>query len=119
MANVLLVDDDPDVLAMVTMFLEIEGYQVMPAITRAQANEIIAQGGADIVVTDSMLRGGNGDDVAKHADRAGVPVIIISGEPARVKRHEIGERPFLSKPFEPQLLLTMIQMLLRKPKPTA
>ena len=119
MANVLLVDDDPDVLSMVTLFLEIEGYRVMPAVTRAQANEILAQGGADIVITDSMLRGGNGDDVAKHADRAGVPVIIVSGEPERVKRHEIGDRPFLSKPFEPQLLLTMVQMLLRKPRPTS
>ena len=119
MANVLLVDDDPDVLTMVSLALELEGHRVIPAVTRAQANEVIAKGEPDIVVTDSMLRGGNGDDVAKAADRAGLPVIIISGEPERVKRHEIGDRPFLSKPFEPQLLVATIQMLLRKPRPAS
>lgn len=115
MVQVLFVDDDPDVLELVTLRLELEGHKVIPAVSRAAANEQIAKGGIDIVVTDSMLRGGNGDDVAKTAQRAGLPVIIVSGEPERVKRHEIGDIPFLSKPFEPGLLMAMISML-AKPK---
>ena len=112
MPIVLLVDDDPEVLAVVRMTLEVEGHAVVSAPSRAAAHKAMAKGGIDIVVTDSMLRGGNGDDVAKAAQRAGLPVIIVSGEPERVKRHEIGRIPFLAKPFHPSELAALITQLL-------
>jgi len=116
MPTILLVDDDPEVLAVVRMTLEVEGHAIVSAASRAAAHEAMASGGIDIVVTDSMLRGGNGDDVAKAAARAGLPVIIMSGKPERVKRHEIGTLPFLAKPFRPGALLALVADLLRTPE---
>ena len=59
----------------------------------------MAKGDVDLLVADSVLRGGNGDDVAKSASRRGLPIIMMSGEPGRIARLRGGPLPFLEKPF--------------------
>ena len=88
--------------------LRAHGFTVTEAKSRAQANTLLAGRPFDIVVTDSVLRGGNGDDVAKTAQRAGVPVIVISGDPECAKRSAIGDLPFLAKPFYSTQLADLI-----------
>jgi DNA-binding response OmpR family regulator len=72
----------------------------------------LSKGDVDLIVADSVLRGGNGDDIAKAAARRQVPVIMISGEPERIARLSSGPLPFLQKPFRAAALVRLVAQLL-------
>jgi DNA-binding response OmpR family regulator len=110
--HILLVEDDPDLIGVLVQVLEEAGYRVSAAAQRAEARALLRRGGIDLVVTDSALRGGNGDDLAKAAQRRKVPVIMISGEPGRIERLTGGGTPFLPKPFRAADLLRLVAQLL-------
>ena len=59
-----------------------------------------------------MLRGGNGDDIAKAAGQRKLPVIMISGEPERIARLRGGPVPFIEKPFRAAELIQLVARLL-------
>ena len=82
--HILLVEDDPDLLVVLTHVLEQAGYRVTPVARRVDARVALSRGDVDLVVTDSALRGGNGDDIAKAAIRDGLPIVMMSGEPDRI-----------------------------------
>jgi DNA-binding response OmpR family regulator len=110
--HILLVEDDPDLLSLLTEVLEDEGYRVSGASRRQQARAALRKGDVDLLIADSVLRGGNGDDVAKAASRRGLPIIMMSGEPERIARLSGGPLPFLPKPFRAAALLRLIRQLL-------
>ncbi len=99
--HILLVEDDPDLLSVLTQVLEQEGYRVSAASSRRQAR--------------AALRGGNGDDVANAATRRNLPVIMMSGEPARIARLSGGPLPFLEKPFRAATLVQLVAQILGAP----
>ena len=110
--HILLVEDDVDLVPILVQVLEEAGYRVSAATRRAEARALLRKGGIDLIVTDSALRGGNGDDVAKAARRRKLPVIMISGEPDRIERLAAGPAPFLPKPFRAADLLRLVAQLL-------
>ncbi len=110
--HILLVEDDADLIGVLVEVLEGAGYRVSAAMRRTEARTLLRKGDVDLVVTDSMLRGGNGDDVAKAAGRRQVPIIMISGEPERIERLSAGPAPFLAKPFRAADLLRLVLELL-------
>lgn len=113
--HILLVEDDADLLSMLTEVLEQEGYRVSTATRRTQARALLGKGDIDLIVTDSVLRGGNGDDVAKSATRRSLPVIMMSGEPERIARLSGGPLPFLEKPFRAAALVKLVAQILGAP----
>jgi len=110
--HILLVEDDPDLVTVLVQVLEQQGYRVSAARQRSDARALLRKGDVDLIVADSVLRGGNGDDVAKAAARQGVPVIMISGEPGRIAHYSGGTAPFLAKPFRAAALLQLVAKLL-------
>jgi len=110
--HILLVEDDPDLLSLLTEVLEDEGYRVSGASRRQQARAALRKGDVDLLIADSVLRGGNGDDVAKAASRRGLPIIMMSGEPERIARLSGGPLPFLPKPFRAAALQRLVRQLL-------
>ena len=110
--HILLVEDDPDLLSLLVEILEDEGYRVSGAAQRQQARAALRKGDVDLLIADSVLRGGNGDDVAKAAARRGMPIIMMSGEPDRIARLSGGPLPFLQKPFRAAQLLRLVRRLL-------
>jgi two-component system, NtrC family, nitrogen regulation response regulator NtrX len=110
--HILLVEDDPDLLALLTEVLEDEGYRVSGATQRQQARAMLRKGNVDLLIADSVLRGGNGDDVAKAAGRRGMPIIMMSGEPTRIGQLSGGPLSFLQKPFRAAALLRLVRRLL-------
>jgi two-component system, OmpR family, response regulator len=113
--HILLVEDDLDLLSMLTEVLEQEGYRVSAASGRSEAHALLRQGDVDLIVTDSALRGGNGDDVAKSATQRQLPVIMMSGEPERIARLSGGPLPFLEKPFRAATLVQLVARMLGTP----
>jgi two-component system nitrogen regulation response regulator GlnG len=114
MSHILLVEDRQDLLWSLGEVLAMAGYRVTAASTNAQARAAIADGGFDLIVSDCVLRGGNGDDIRNLANGIGVPVLLMSGEPERIARLRGGPAPFLEKPFRSHELLLYVELLLKQ-----
>ena len=110
--HILIVEDDGELALVLVQVLEQEGYRVTAASRRVEALAVLRQGGVDLIVADSVLRGGNGDDIAKAAGQSEVPVIMISGEPERIARLRGGAIPFIEKPFRAAALVQLVARLL-------
>ena len=114
---VLVVEDEPVILRVLTDYLMGEGYHVLQAENGTQAFEILAsKPHLDLMVTDFRLPGGiSGVDIAEPAVklRPDLKVIFISGYPAEIRdsSHPIAHRaPILAKPFD----LDELQRVIRK-----
>ena len=117
--TVLVVDDEPVVRAMMLRALREAGYQVLDAQDGASALARARDhaGRIDVLVTDLAMPGMRGRELARTmAQRLpGLRVLFVSGfagdEVERLGLLEAG-RPFLSKPFAPELLVDRIRQLL-------
>jgi DNA-binding response OmpR family regulator len=110
--HILVVEDDGELVLVLVEVLEQEGYRVSAASRRVEALDLLRRGDVDLIVADSVLRGGNGDDIAKAAGERELPVIMISGEPERIARWRGGPTPFLEKPFRAAALVQLVARLL-------
>ena len=110
---VLLVEDEPHILCLLSDYLADEGYKVLEASDATEAFEILAtKPQLDLLVTDYRLPGGiSGVMIAEPA----LKVIFISGYPIEI--HESGSpiarsAPIIAKPFSLDTLRSQIQRLL-------
>jgi CheY-like chemotaxis protein len=117
--TVLVVDDEPVVRAMMTRSLREAGYLVLEAENGPSAIAVAAQhpGPIDALVTDLAMPGMRGRELARTlaTARPGLRVLFVSGfagdEVERLGLLEAG-RPFLSKPYSPEMLVERVRELL-------
>ena len=116
--TVLVVDDEPRLVDVVRMNLEMEGYRVLGAFDGAEALEKLKQDLPDLVVLDVMMPEMDGFETLRRIrEVSNLPVIMLTvrSEPAdRIKGLEIGADDYLSKPFDPRELQSRIKALLRR-----
>lgn len=122
MARVLVVDDDPDLLALVEIQLRQHGHMVAPASGASEALRLIEERGApDIAVLDVAMPEMNGFDLLKalraRAGLEALPVIFLS---ARVSPEDVDagrslDADYLTKPYVMDSLLAAIDKLLTNP----
>ncbi|MBI3330321.1 MAG: response regulator [Nitrospinae bacterium] len=111
--HVLIVEDDPRMVAMLERWLVRAGYRVTRATTIQAALSALGMLAPDWVITDLMLPTGDGLDVLAHA-RAQQPqakVIVMTAfgsEATRQRALALGAYGFLSKPFSSQALLSAL-----------
>lgn len=111
-AHILLADDDQDVLVVVGEVLRGAGYRVSETATREEAEAILGDGGVDLLITDSTLRGDDGRALASGADAL---IILTTGSPDVADQLRDRQHPFLMKPFNRmELLLFVAQVLERR-----
>ena len=113
--RVMVVDDEPMVRHFVMSVLSSSGYQVLDAASPAQALRVLeANPDLDLVVTDVVMPGGNGLDLADaiRSRKPDLPVLFISGYESSEGR-SVPRASFLQKPFRIQDLLERIQTMLR------
>jgi DNA-binding response OmpR family regulator len=115
---VLLVEDDPDSRALLSEYLELEGFSVVLAADGRDALRFAGERRVDVVVLDLGLPDMAGMDVARALQAlpsdAPLPIIALSGR--TVSRTELLEGTFaarLPKPVEPSLLAAQIRRYLR------
>ena len=117
--NVLAVDDDPDILAVVALALRtLGGLNVVTAPSGSEGLVVMRKGGLDLVLLDVMMPGIDGLETlqAMRDDPAlkSLPVVLMT---ARVKLYEHGaEQPagvlaVIPKPFDPVTLPRRLQTL--------
>src|SRR5690348_13511618 len=108
--KVLLVDDDKDLLQLIAMRLTASGYDVTAVESGESALASLAVARPQVVVTDLRMQGMDGMALfdAIHRDSPSLPVVILTAHgtiPEAVSATRRGVFSFLTKPFEPKVLL--------------
>ncbi|HEX8514586.1 MAG TPA: response regulator transcription factor [Bacteroidia bacterium] len=118
-AQILLVEDEENLLKIIRLNLELEGYAVTTAVTGIEALKEFRRNGFDIILLDVMLPEMNGFDVCEEIRKENkeVPVLFLtakgSGED-RVQGLKLGADDYLTKPFNLEELLLRIRILLKR-----
>ncbi len=117
--DVLIVDDDPELLDLLTQALRGDGHQVSRAASAEAARALMRGRGFGVVVLDVMLGDGSGLDLCRQWRRAGrdEAVLILSARgavDARVDGLEAGADDYLAKPFATRELLARVRALGRR-----
>src|SRR5689334_8042215 len=102
--RILVVEDQATIAGLVAVALS-DSYEVVCAADVATAVEQLLGGDIDLVLLDCVLPGGTMWQVMLDADRAGVPVVLMTGDPAHVREIQGGPRPYILKPFSIAKLL--------------
>ncbi len=116
--RILVVDDDPDVLQMMTQYLRQNGVVALPAATEAQVRSHLNGGRVDLILLDVMLGDENGLDICSRLrTEQNIPIILVSALSAdhqRIEGYEVGADDYIAKPFNPELLLARIKAVLSR-----
>jgi two-component system phosphate regulon response regulator PhoB len=118
---VLVVDDEEDILDLVSYNLGREGYRVERAETGEDALRKARSGSPDLVLLDLMLPGMDGLDVCRALKRdpstAQIAIVMLTakGEEADIVAGlELGADDYVTKPFSPRVLLARVRAVLRR-----
>ena len=117
MHKLLLVEDDPDLIRMLTDFLRGEEFRVLSATGQQNATLLLEQEKPALALVDISLREGNGFGVCRQAKELGVPVIFLtasSDEFSVVAGLDMGADDYIAKPFRPRELVSRIRSVLRR-----
>ncbi|KQC35735.1 response regulator transcription factor [Frankia sp. ACN1ag] len=116
--RVLVVDDDAVIRQLVVVNLELEGFEVHTAVDGVDALEMVRAVDPQVITLDIMMPRMNGWDVAAHLredpSTADIKLIMLTAraQEADVKRGaRIGVDYYLTKPFDPDELITVVQKL--------
>lgn len=118
-AQILAIDDDPDILDAIRFLLEDAGYDVTTAEKGEYAEALTTTGEAlpDLIILDVLLSGKDGRLICKQLkaqeQTRHIPVLMISAHPGAERSvKEVGADAFVAKPFEIATLLRAISRLL-------
>jgi len=119
--RLLVIEDEEDILELLTYNLKREGYEVQGAVSGEDGLEKTRRKRPDLILLDLMLPGLDGLAVCRALksgpDTRDIPIIMVSakGEEADVVVGlELGADDYVTKPFSPRLLLARIRAVLRR-----
>ncbi len=118
--SILAVDDEPDMLEVVSYNLARAGYRMVTASSGQEALDRIDEQRPDLIVLDLMLPDIDGFSVCeilrRHPATATIPIVILSAWSTHDARHlglELGALDYLTKPFSPRDLVDRVTKLLK------
>jgi two-component system, OmpR family, response regulator RpaA len=121
MAKIVAVDDDPSIVELVKINLEMQGHDVFTAEDGIKGLALVVQERPSLVILDLMMPNVDGYTVAqrirKHPDCADTPILLLTALDAiddKVKGFDVGADDYLTKPFEIPELLVRVRALLRR-----
>jgi len=116
--RILVVDDDPPSVKMISFLLREEGYEVVSADNGESALELVDREAPDLVILDVMMPHLDGFEVCRRIrQKQDVPVIFLSAKGETVDKVaglELGADDYLAKPFEPSELLARVKAVTRR-----
>ena len=121
-ADLLVVDDDARLRALLQRFLSEQGHRVAVAADAAEARAALSAMAFDLLVLDVMMPGETGLELAEALRREGMetPILMLTARGApddRVAGFEHGADDYLAKPFDPRELALRIRTILRRTAP--
>ncbi|WP_138755814.1 response regulator transcription factor [Paenibacillus sinopodophylli] len=123
MPKIVVVDDDPNIRELVSLFLKREGYQVVEAIDGVDALERLESVRPDCAIIDVMMPRMDGWALcAALRESYDIPLLMLTakGETTqKVKGFELGADDYMVKPFDPPELVARVKTLLKRYRITA
>ena len=117
--RILIVDDEPDLLEMVQINLEMEGYECLVAFDGFRALDRVRKERPDLIILDVMLPGLNGYKVCRllkfDEKYKRIPIIMLTAEAQQADRlmgEATGANYYMTKPFDADKLLAKVKELL-------
>jgi phosphate regulon transcriptional regulator PhoB len=124
-SRVLIVEDEPDIRALVVHHLKREGYQVSAASSGEEALRQVQAAPPDLILLDLMMPAMDGLEVCRRLRQdpatASLPIVMLTAkgdEIDRVLGLEIGADDYVVKPFSPKELLARVRAVLRRSRPS-
>jgi DNA-binding response OmpR family regulator len=118
--RILVVDDEPPIVELVSGYLAREGYDVLTAGDGLAALDVLGADDIDVVVLDVMLPGLDGVEVCRRLrtfSNAYVIMLTARGEEIdRIVGLTVGADDYLVKPFSPRELVARVKAVLRRPR---
>src|SRR5215467_12598591 len=121
MERVLIVDDDPDIVRLVSYNLSQSGFEPLHASTGREALALVQNQPPDLLILDLMLPDVDGMEVCRtlrsQDASAHIPIIMLtarSEEIDRVVGFELGADDYVMKPFSPRELILRVKSILRR-----
>ena len=122
--KILVVEDDPDILHLLTYTLQSTDYQVISSQDGYEALNAVRLHHPDLLVLDLMIPSLDGFEVCKELKRnsetRNIPVIMLTAKSEEIDRIvglELGADDYVVKPFSPRELLLRIRAILRRSAP--
>ncbi len=117
--SLLVIDDDADILRVLTANLELYGYEAIAAASWAKAKEVLDDRLPDLIILDLMLPDGDGLDICRqlNARYPKIPVIMLTAKDRvsdKVIGLESGAQDYIVKPFETLELIARVKACLRR-----
>jgi two-component system, OmpR family, KDP operon response regulator KdpE len=117
-ARILIVDDEPNIIATVAPLLRARGYEVLSAMTARSALEAVELDKPDLIVLDLGLPDINGVEVCRQVRQTlSTPILVLSARGAegdKVNALDAGADDYVTKPFGAEELLARIRAALRR-----
>ena len=119
--RILIVEDDPDTVKLVTAFLARDGYRMLSAHNGIAGLRLAREEKPDLVVLDLMLPGLDGWEICRAIrQESAVPIIMLTAmvdEEDRLAGLELGADDYVTKPFSPRELAARVRAVLRRSAP--
>ena len=117
--RIVLVDDDPDLLRLISIRLRTEGYDVKAVESAAEALDVVPQFRPELVITDLRMEGMDGIGLLRelHKRFSGLRVVLLTAHgtiPDAVEATQLGAFGFLTKPVDKDELLTTVERALEQ-----
>ena len=123
MKTILVVDDERNIVGLVRLYLEKEGFNVVAANDGEQALVQYERTDPDLVVLDVMLPELDGFEVCRELRRRGdVPILMLTARSEDIDAIvglELGADDYVTKPFNPRALVARVKAILRRTDVTA
>lgn len=119
--KILVIDDDTALLRAISIRLRTAGFQTVTAVDGASGAQLAARERPDLIILDIDMPHYSGlelHECLRFAGRVrGIPVMYLSGNDSLLNRataHQLGARAFLTKPYDPMVLLNAVKEVLAR-----
>lgn len=126
MPKILIADDEPNIVRIVTVCLQMEGFEVVAATDGREALDRAQTELPDLIILDIMMPLMDGIEVLRQLgyqrETRKIPVIMLTAKTGNrdvTQAREMGVKEYLTKPFDRDRLLAAVRKALRLPPPTA
>jgi DNA-binding response OmpR family regulator len=121
-SHILVVDDDPQIRALLTEYLSENGMRISGAANGQEMLQRLNDEAIDLIILDLRLAGEDGMAIARSLrSQFALPIVMLTGvrdEADRVMGLELGADDYIVKPFSPRELLARIRSVLRRTRST-
>ena len=116
--KILIAEDDPDIVGLLKLYLENDGYKLVVATDGEEALEKALQDDVSLAILDIMMPKMNGYELTKRLRKVTqMPILILSAknqDSEKILGLDLGADDYLTKPFNPLEVLARVRSLLRR-----